>query len=187
MPTSIHFWRRTDLEGLERLELTIGAGGIEAVGNVTSTESGGLRLEHRWRLGPDWSVLDVEIERWNATGRAVSRVERRGDGWRVDGQDRPDLSGAETADLSVTPFCNTLLVRRVPAAIGAMVEADVAFIDGDSLSVTRSRQRYERLDGRRLRYVDLGVAAGFEATLVVDGQGIVVSYEHLFERVDVAA
>ena len=47
------------------------------------------------------------------------------------------------------------------------------------MTVTRSRQRYDRLGPARLRYVDLGVSAGFE----VDERGIVLRYQHLFERV----
>jgi uncharacterized protein len=34
-----------------------------------------------------------------------------------------------------------------------------------------------------LRYVDLGLSAGFEADLQVDDRGLVLRYQHLFERV----
>jgi hypothetical protein len=33
-----------------------------------------------------------------------------------------------------------------------------------------------------LRYVDLGLSTGFEADLLVDDQGLVIQYQHLFER-----
>jgi hypothetical protein len=52
------------------------------------------------------------------------------------------------------------------------------------MTVVRSRQRYDRLGPNRLRFVDLGVAAGFEADLEVDDEGLVHRYEHLFERVE---
>jgi uncharacterized protein len=55
-------------------------------------------------------------------------------------------------------------------------------VDGLALTVTRSRQRYDRLGPQRLRYVDLGLSAGFEADLLVDDQGLVIQYQHLFER-----
>ena len=51
------------------------------------------------------------------------------------------------------------------------------------MTVARSRQRYDRQEANRLRYVDLGLSAGFEADLEVDGRGLVIRYEHLFERV----
>jgi hypothetical protein len=34
-----------------------------------------------------------------------------------------------------------------------------------------------------VRYVDLGLSRGFEADLVVDDAGLVLTYERLFERV----
>ncbi|KQV62578.1 MULTISPECIES: putative glycolipid-binding domain-containing protein [unclassified Caulobacter] len=183
MPTSVLFWRRTDIEGLERLELSIGPDAVEAVSTVLCLEDGGFRLDHRWRLTPDWRALSVEVERWNATSHGRLTLERTGSGWAVDGVARPDLDGAEEPDLSVTPFCNTFPIRRTPEAPGRGQPLDTAFIDGPALTVAHSRQRYDRQGPGRLRYVDLGLSAGFEADLVVDGQGLVLRYEHLFERV----
>jgi hypothetical protein len=56
-------------------------------------------------------------------------------------------------------------------------------VDGAGLTVARSRQRYDRLGPDLLRYVDLGLSAGFEAELEVDDHGLVLRYQHLFERV----
>jgi hypothetical protein len=101
MSRSILFWRRLDVEGLERLELTVAPHAVTAVSTVLCLEDGGLRMAHRWQLDAAW--------------------------------------------------------------------------------------RAQRLGPRRLRYVDLGVAAGFEAELEVDGEGLVLRYEPLFERVMPAA
>lgn len=182
MTPSVLFWRRTDVEGLERLELTATGDAVLAASTVICLEAGGLRLDHRWRLTPDWRALSVSVERWGPQGHGVLTLERAGAGWRVDGRPRPDLDGAEEPDLSVTPFCNTFPIRRTPGAAGASLTLDSAFIDGPALTVARSRQRYDRLGPEQLRYVDLGLSAGFEALLVVDAHGLVVSYQHLFER-----
>jgi hypothetical protein len=183
MTTSILFWRRTDIEGLERMALTIGPDGVSATSTAICLGEGGFRLDHTWRLDGEWRARSVIVERWNAGGHGVLRLERAGGGWRVDGRARPDLDGAEEPDLSITPFCNTFPIRRTPQSRGASLELDVAYIDGPALTVARSRQRYDRQGPARLRYVDLGLSAGFEADLVVDNEGLVLSYEHLFERV----
>jgi hypothetical protein len=183
MSLSIYCWRRLDIEGLERLELRIEPDGISAASTVLCLEAGGIRLDHRWRLDPEWRALSVIVERWNAQGHGVLRLERGGSGWSVDGARRPDLDGAAEPDLSVTPFCNSFPIRRTPEGAGQSLALDTAFIDGPALTVTRSSQRYDRQGPRRLRYVDLGVARGFEADLVVDEAGLVLSYQHLFERV----
>jgi hypothetical protein len=183
MDSSILYWRRTDAEGLERLELRIEPGAVTAVSTVIGLEEGGYRLDHRWRLDRAWRAQFVTVERWGARGHGVLRLERAGTGWLVDGLPRPDLDRAEEPDLSVTPFCNSFLIRRTPDGAGASLALDTAFIDGPALTVARSSQRYDRQGPGRLRYVDLGLARGFEADLVVDGEGLVLRYEHLFERI----
>ncbi len=183
MSTSVLFWRRTDVEGLERLELEVDPDGVTARSTVVCADEGGFRLDHRWRLDGGWRALAVTVERWNAQGHGALHLERAGSGWRVNGAPRPDLGGAEEPDLSATPFCNTLPIRRTPDAAGESLTLDTAFIDGPALTVARSSQRYDRQGPGRVRFVDLGLSRGFEADLVVDDAGLVLRYEHLFERV----
>jgi uncharacterized protein len=177
-------WRRIDMIGLELLTLRTAPDGLSVESSVICAEAGGFTLEHVWRLTPDWRAQSLRVERRDASGRRMLTLERAGGGWRVDGKARPDLDGADDPDLSVTPFCNTLVIRRIPAADGASLTVATVYVNGDDLTVTRSRQRYDYKSPRLFRYIDLGVAAGFEANLRVDDDGLVQSYEHLFERVD---
>lgn len=186
MTKSVLFWRRIDVEGFERLEIDASPNRIDVAGTVLCVDAGGFRLDHLWTLTADWRALSVSVEQWNAAGHRRLLLEREGIGWKVDGRRRSDLDGADEPDLSVTPFCNTLPIRRTPQAPGASPALDTAYIDGAAMAVMRSSQRYDRQGPGRLRYVDLGIAKGFEADLLVDGQGLVVSYEHLFERVAAA-
>lgn len=177
------FWRRIDVEGLERLELSRDENGLRAVSTVICVDAGGFRLDYHWRLDHEWRTQHVTVERWSLQGHGVLHLERVGTGWHVDGGRRSDLEGAEEPDLSVTPFCNTPAIRRTPLTPGAELTLDTAFIDGPALTVVRSRQRYVRQAADKLRYLDLGLSAGFEADLLVDDDGMVRRYEHLFERV----
>lgn len=183
MSQSVLLWRRTDLPGFERLVLEVEERRVVAEATVLSAEAGGLRIDHRWELDGDWRAQAVTVERWGADGHGVLRLARAGGGWMVDGAARPDLDGAEEPDLSVTPFCNTFPIRWTGWAPGASLQLDTAFIDGAALTVARSSQRYDRQGPGRLRYIDLGLSKGFEADLEVDEMGLVVSYQHLFERV----
>jgi hypothetical protein len=155
----ILFWRRTDVTGLERLVLSISAGTVLAESTVICVEDGGFRLDHHWRLTADWQAQTLDVERWGPAGHA---------------------------QLSVTPFCNTFPIRRTPAGAGESHTLDTCFVDGAAMTVQRSRQRYDRIGPNRVRYVDLGVSAGFEADLEVDDVGLVLRYQHLFERVSPA-
>lgn len=183
MTEAVLFWRRTDIEGLERLALDFRPDEIRAQSTVLCLGESGFRLDHSWSFDPDWRTRSVRVERWNNSGHGVLLLEYDGTSWYVDNKLRPDLDGAEEPDLSVTPFCNTFPIRRTPATAGESLKLDTAFIDGVALTVTRSTQRYDRQGPGKLRYIDLGIARGFEADLVVDEAGFVLRYEHLFERI----
>lgn len=185
--TEVLFWRRTDVTGVERMSLTIAPDAVLAESTVICVEDGAFRLDHRWRLTPDWRALSLEVERWGPAGYAHISLERVEGGWSLDGVRRADLDGADDPDLSATPFCNTLPIRRTPRGPGQSLTLDTCYVDAAAMSVERSRQRYERLTANRLRYVDLGLSAGFEAELEVDERGLVLRYEHLFERLAVLA
>ena len=181
----IIFWQRTDLAGLERLALDVSPAGISAMSSLICVEDGGYRLDHSWEMSPDWRVHSVQVEKWGA-GRPVRlRLERNGNGWKVDGMQRPDLDGADEPDLSVTPFCNSFPIRRLMGEKRDTLTVDTCYIDAALMTVTRSRQRYDWLRPKFLRYVDLGLHSGFEAILQVDNEGLVIAYENLFERVGV--
>lgn len=181
-PTHIS-WRRIDVVGLELLALSAAAERVWAESTVICLEDGGFRLDHAWELTCDWRALSLRVERRDADGHRTLTLERDGDGWRVDGRRRPDLDGVDDPDLSVTPFCNTFVIRRTGRSRNASLTVDTAYVHGKDLTVTRSRQRYEYQAPGRFRYIDLGVATGFEADLQVDDHGIVQRYQHLFERV----
>lgn len=164
-------WRRLDEPGLEVFQLTPTASGFLATSVLVHA---GKELRYRWTLDAHWRTSSVRLD---LATRSV-QIERTGDTtWRVDGQ---PLNGCDELDLSATPFCNALAIRRMGGKSG---ELTAAYIDAATLSVTPSRQRYELIAENRWRYVDLGVAKGFEATLDLDADGLVTHYEGLFELI----
>lgn len=177
------YWRRLDLDGLERLRIHVGEDEVRASSTVLCVEEGGFRIDYDWLLDGDWTTRRLVVRRHGEDGVRELTVEHRRGGWSTDGIDRPDLDGATEADLSVTPFCNTLPIRRLPDGAGSELTLDTVYVDGRDLSVVRSRQRYIRRGADTVRYVDLGSARGFEADLVVDADAIVERYEGLFERI----
>lgn len=184
MKDSVYFWRGIENESIERLVLCQKTDAISASSTLLGIDKGGgFRIDHHWHINPDWRAMSIMVERWDKKGYGSIKLKRVGIGWHVNDEPRPDLDGTEAPDLSVTPFCNTFPIRKIPKNKGASLLMDIAYIDGSTLTVTRSKQHYERCAPNQLKYTDLGIAYGFEANLHVDKDGLVLQYEHLFERV----
>lgn len=130
MGTDTIFWRRLDTCGLERLHLDVGADGVVAESCLLLADEGGLQLDYVWRLTPDWRTTALDIRRRGPDGAARLVLERMGDGWSVDGRPRPDLDGADEPDLSLTPFCNTIPIRRLRTEGRSGLTLDVCYVDG---------------------------------------------------------
>lgn len=172
-------WRRLDHAGLEILHWREHEHGIEAVSTIIDAGPDPFALHYTWNLDQDWRTRDIVLLRSDGDDRTL-RVERTGDtAWRVNGEPRPDLDGCLEIDISATPLCNSLAIRALGREDGALT---ALYIDAlNDLNLRPSAQRYERLGPRKFRYVDMGVVEGFEAVLELDSEGLVLSYEDLFE------
>jgi hypothetical protein len=85
-------------------------------------------------------------------------------------------------DLSITPFTNTLPIRRLSLPTGQTAEILAVYIQLPSLAITTDRQRYTCLEaGKRYRYES--VDSDFTRDVEVDEHGLVVTYPGLFRRV----
>ena len=126
---------------------------------------------------------EIQLHDWVTSKATVGALtlEHSDAGWRVDGVPRPDLAEAIDVDLVLTPFTNTLPIRRHPLEVGEHVDFVMAWVDVPSLEVTADPQRYTRLDATHYRFDSLD--SDFTRDLEVDADGIVVRYPGLFERI----
>ena len=101
----ILYWRRTDVPGLERLTLSVSADAVWADSTVICLEDGGFRLDHKWKLTPDWRALSLNVERWGPGGHHRIILERTDGGLepRRRATSRPRRSGG------AGPLGNSLL------------------------------------------------------------------------------
>jgi hypothetical protein len=174
-------WRRIDQPGLELARIDRETHGVTVVSTlVDGNGANPFSLRYVWTLDTHWRTRTLRMEHMNGGDRWLT-IERMGiDSWRVDNRAAPHLDGCDELDLSATPFCNALAIRYLQRD-GAFT---AAYISATDLSVTPSRQRYEKLGDRLWRYHDLGVANGFNAKLELDDEGFVRNYEGLFEALD---
>lgn len=177
-------WRRLDTPGLEILSLTKTGESIRIHGQCIDAGDDPFCVRHEWSLDNAWRSRSLRLTLTHGGQDRHLQIERIDEArWRVDGCARPDLDGCGELDLSFTPICNGLALRRHDLAIGESFELTALYVRPPELFIAPSRQKYLRTGANSYRYIDLGVAAGFEAALQVDADRMVIHYEGLFERV----
>lgn len=147
------------------------------------------RVSYRITCNLRWQVRDVHVLKLVDSGENLQSINlvREPDGhWHTPTGDLlPELLGCEDVDLRVTPFTNTLPIRRLKLRPGESAEITAAYVDFPSLTVTPMRQRYTHLgfvDGCET-YKYENVDSSFSAILPVDRDGFVLDYPTLFRRI----
>ena len=181
------FWSLLPQPGLEHLHLVADETSVLADGLVLGiTEAAPFRLGYQVRTDGNWTVRECQLRAGGADDLAVRLISDGVGHWTdADGQPQPSLDGCLDVDISVTPFTNTLPIRRLALAPGQSAELLVAYITVPDLGVRPVRQRYTCLSrtpsGGSYRYE--GLESGFRADLAVDGPGLVVDYPDIWQRV----
>ncbi|EWY37022.1 hypothetical protein N825_22190 [Skermanella stibiiresistens SB22] len=182
--TIVARWRDWAGEGLEHLILQVGVSGIVAEATVIGTDDGGgpFALTYRISCDPKWCVRTLEVLPLGAAQPLHIASDGAGAWTTGTGNPLPILNGAIDVDIQVTPFTNTLPIRRLGLGKGESAEIVVAYVSLPDLSVTADRQRYTCLElGRRYRYDS--VDGDFSREIEIDGDGLVIEYPGLFRRV----
>jgi uncharacterized protein len=170
-------WEWVGRAGLEHLRVAQGEDGVCAEGRVVvAAEQGVACLSYRVECDAAWRFRAAAIE----IGGAAHAITPGAAGWAVDGAPRPDLACCADIDIRLTPFTNTLPIRRLAWAEGEAVRLDIAYVHLPDFSVSRVAQEYTALGGGRFRYRSL--ATGFTAELATDADGIVRDYPGVWRR-----
>lgn len=186
------FWRPWTDAGVEHLRLRLGFDGADSLETdgliVRATPATTLRFLYRIRCDASGRVRNLQGRMLEGD---VPALELRGDGhgrWTTsDGEPVAGLDRCLDVDISITPFTNTLPIRRLRLAAGASAEIDVVYLQPPEMRPQAARQRYTLLRpaagerGAIWRYEGLGT--GFSTELEVDEHGLVLDYPGLWRRV----
>lgn len=180
-------WEWANRPGLEHLSLDIAPDGITADGMVlVALDRRTVRLRYRVRCDARWRVgeASLALDQEDGPQRSLTLTREATEGWRIDGAPRPDLDGCRDIDIMVTPFTNTLPIRRLDLPPDAATAIRVVYIRIPELTAAAVDQEYTRLDPatppRRFRYRNLD--SDFVAELAVDADGVVVDYPGIWRR-----
>src|SRR5579864_761026 len=180
-------WVPSTGAGLEHLHLL-----QQVEGNVIDSVVIGVEHEIPFRLwyeihtGKDWKVRQCTL-RLLGSGNQEVTLHADGEGQWTDaaGVALSALDRCIDVDISVTPFTNTLPIRRLSLQPGQSSDLLVAYITVPELEVKMMQQRYSclehRADGGLYRYESL--SSGFTRDLLVDAQGLVMDYPGIWKRI----
>jgi len=170
-----YIWRGLEYDGLERIRVE--EGGMVRASSLIDSARG--RYSYEIVCERDWTFRQLRLEAAAEERTLLITFDGRG-GWEVDGEPRSDLSDAIDLDLAISPFTNTLPIRRLGLAIGEEGDVTAAYVSFPDLEVTVDEQRYSRLDEDVYLYESLD--SDFSSEITVDVDGFVVDYPGLFER-----
>lgn len=178
-------WAAWNGDGLEHLRLRPASeGGVIADSALIAVvENTPYRVRYRARIDEEWRTRSiwVDVEDPDGSRRTVALL---GDGegnWTdTAGEPRLDLEGCIDIDIQVTPFTNTLPIRRLAIAPGQEEPISVVYFSIPSLDVAPLVQRYI---GTATGYRYESITREFVKDLEVDRDGLIVTYPDLFRRV----
>jgi hypothetical protein len=179
-------WSTWEGDGLEHLRLNdTSDGGIVADSALIAlVDDVVYRVRYRARIDAFWRTRSVwvDVEDPEGTRRTVALI---GDGegnWTdTAGEPRLDLQGCIDIDIQVTPFTNSLPIRRLSIQPDQVEPISVVYIAIPGLEVTPMVQRYTGLAEGNYRYESM--TREFARDLEVDADKLVVTYPDLFRRV----
>jgi len=168
-------WRTWDHHHLETLTLRWENEGWTATGEV-----GREAITYVIRLSATWQVRQFLLFRDLDEPDLWLGADGTGRWGEINGAHRHDLAGCTDIDLPVTPFTNSVPIRRLGLDVGDDAEVIAAMVDVETLGVVPVRQRYRRLTARRFEYANLD--SDYTAELDVDEYGLVHDYPDSYRR-----
>ena len=113
----------------------------------------------------------------------IQQFKFNGDGkgnWKSEGKTLDEFAGCIDVDIPLTPFTNTLPIKRLNLSKDQTEEIKVIYCDLLEESITAVSQKYTCISNTSYHYEN--VPNDFEATIKVDNSGFVIYYPSLFIR-----
>lgn len=175
-------WTGREYYSLENCLMETTTAGSEISSTIVGLYEGKLyKVEYRIRTNQHWETVFLEINSRHSNQTQLIQLEGDGKGnWMLNGKQADQFSGCIDVDIPVTPFTNTLPIRRLRLDHNQSQELQVLYCDVLGQQLRSALQRYTCLSDTEYHYEN--VPNDFEATIQVDGSGLVIDYPLLFVR-----
>ncbi|MBL0912112.1 MAG: putative glycolipid-binding domain-containing protein [Bacteroidia bacterium] len=175
-------WTGRAYYSLEHCQLYGTAGGMRVESVIAGIYEGNIyRVDYRLHTNPQWETQYLELQsrygdRWE---NIVLKSDTR-DSRTLNGQPAPQFDGCLDVDIPLTPFTNTLPIRRLDLREGEEQLISIIYLDLIAGEIRPVQQKYRRISEYVYHYEN--VPNDFEADIQVNAEGLVVDYPGLFVR-----
>ena len=182
MDTILH-WKGCEYTSLESCRITVTSECMEAASTIEGSYRDKVYLvKYTILANSAWEVIGFSIEsQINGKEHRIALQSNGKGNWTTGGGCPIELfQGCIDIDISLTPFTNTLPIRRLGLAVGEANEIQVLYLDILNGETKPVRQKYTRMSPTQYLYEN--VPNNFEALITVDSDGFVIDYPELFKR-----
>lgn len=179
----VMLWKGLDHYSTEYCELReheMGASVSSVV--VGKSEDEVYRAAYTIHTDKDWQTKSFELHIEINSARSLIAYQSDSNGnWYEQGKRLPEFEGCIDIDIPLTPFTNTLPIRRLEIPVGERRIIKVLYLDVLAREIKAVWQCYMRLTENKYQYQN--IPNDFEAVITVDEDGLVIDYPTLFERI----
>ncbi|ASZ12941.1 putative glycolipid-binding domain-containing protein [Chitinophaga pendula] len=180
MKTTI--WEAIQWSGIEHLSSYEQDGERVVTGVVTGiVREQPFAIQYDISLTADWKVSWFNLQSLGSDGKHLRLVSDLNGHWfDKDGTHVAAFDACMDIDISLTPFTNTLPIRRLALEKEVRTPISVIYIRLPEFELQQVEQFYTLLPSGRYLYEQ--PAIDFHAELPVDEEGLVTDYPGLFKR-----
>jgi uncharacterized protein len=175
-------WTGREYYSLENCLVTVSESG--AVINSTiigKYEEKIYQVDYTIKTNQLWQTLLLDLRYRHSDFKEHLLLECDGKGnWQMNGREAGQFNGCTEVDIPLTPFTNTLPIRRLNLSDGQSQEIQVVYCDVLEQQIQPVRQLYSCLSSKLYHYEN--IPNDFEADIIIDEHGLVVDYPALFIR-----
>jgi uncharacterized protein len=175
-------WKSRHYNTAEQCTIEHGTKGMAVTSRIEGSYHGSLLLvDYDITLNERWEVMTFRVDgRYDELIVAFGGKKENGR-WIVNDEPLPECETCFDIDISLTPFTNTLPIKRLDLEEGVRTRIDVLYIDIFENTIGRRQQLYQKLPDDRYRFEN--VPKDFEATIKFDADSFVKTYPGLFRQV----
>lgn len=175
-------WTGIEYHSLENCIVFVTDAGAKVNSTIVGTYNNIIyKVEYQIMTNQNWETISCKLSaRLNDT---ILNFDFKSDGkgnWSENDKPTEKYNGCIDVDIPLTPFTNTLPIKRLQLNIGDEQIIQVVYLDTLEQQIKAVRQKYRRLSHIEYKYEN--IPNDFEAVITVDESGLVENYPGLFKR-----